>query len=59
MKTKKIFSWTMAEYLVDQGCNLIRIVPDLLQANKSNWLFEDNDYLQEQISAFMLTRNKR
>lgn len=42
----------MAEYLIDSGCNLVKVVPDLFQMTKRNWLFEDTDYLQQMMSAY-------
>ena len=52
MKTKRIYKRGMAEYLVDYGCNLLRVVPDIIKPNISNWVFEDNKLLREGMTEY-------
>lgn len=52
MNVKRIYTKSMTEYLVDHGCNLLRIVPDVADPKKKVWLFEDNDLLQLKMSEF-------
>lgn len=59
MRTKRIFSKTMTEYLVDAGCNLIRLAPDVANPSKMVWVFEDNDLLQEKMSEYTKFRNSK
>lgn len=56
MKTKRIYSRTLAAYLVDAGCNLVRLVPDVEKPNKKVWLFEETTALLEKMSEYTLTR---
>lgn len=52
MKTKRIFSKTMAEYLVDGGCNLLRLAPDIIDSTRIVWVFEDTPLLQSRMSEY-------
>ena len=52
MKTKRIYKRSMAEFLVDYGCNLLRTVPDISHPNVINWVFEDNEKLREGMTAY-------
>ena len=57
MKTKRIYKRSMAEYLVDYGCTLLRTVTDIANPNLLNWVFEDNATLREGMTAY--TQNLR
>ena len=52
MKTKRIYKRSMAEYLVDYGCQLIRVVNDITNPTRFNWVFEDNEKLREGMTAY-------
>lgn len=52
MKTKRIYKRSMAEFLVDYGCTLIRIVMDIANPKLLNWVFEDNELLREGMTAY-------
>lgn len=56
MNVKRIYTKSMTEYLVDHGCNLLRIVPDVACPTKMVWLFEDNETLQQKMSEFTSKR---
>lgn len=55
MKTKRIYKRSMAEYLVDFGCTLLRTVADIADPRKLNWVFEDNEKLREGMTAYTQT----
>lgn len=55
MKTKRIYKRSMAEYLVDFGCTLLRTVTDITDPRKLNWVFEDNEKLREGMTAYTQT----
>ena len=57
MKTKRIYKRSMAEFLVDFGCQLIRVVTDIADPSRLNWVFEDNDKLREGMTVY--TRDLR
>ena len=52
MKTKRIYKRSMAEFLVDYGCTLIRITTDIANPKLFNWVFEDNELLREGMTAY-------
>lgn len=52
IKTKRIYKRSMAEYLVDNGCTLVRVTTDVVNSQRQNWLFEDNDKLREGMTAY-------
>ena len=52
MKTKRIYKRSMAEFLVDYGCTLIRIATDVTNPKLLNWVFEDNALLREGMTAY-------
>lgn len=52
MKTKRIYKRSMAEFLVDYGCTLIRITTDIANPKLLNWVFEDNALLREGMTAY-------
>ena len=52
MKTKRIYKRSMAEYLVDYGCTLLRVVTDIADPQRLNWVFEDNPKLREGMSEY-------
>ena len=52
MKTKRIYKRSMAEFLVDYGCVLLRTVPDVSNPNFLNWVFEDTPKLREGMTAY-------
>lgn len=56
VKTKRIYSRTMAAYLIDAGCNLIRLVPDVENPKRKVWLFEETAALLAKMSEY--TSNK-
>lgn len=51
-KTKRIYKRSFAEFLVDNGCNLLRIVPDISDPSKTNWVFEDSELLRATMSEY-------
>lgn len=57
MRTKRIYKRSMAEFLVDYGCTLIRTVADIGNPQMLNWVFEDNETLREGMTAY--TQNLR
>ena len=57
MKTKRIYKRSMAEFLVDYGCTLIRTTTDIANPKMLNWVFEDNELLREGMTAY--TQNLR
>lgn len=52
MKTKRIYKRSMAEFLVDYGCNLLRTVPDISKPQILNWVFEDNELLRKGMTEY-------
>lgn len=52
MKTKRIYKRSMAEFLVDYGCNLLRTAPDISKPQVLNWVFEDNELLREGMTEY-------
>ena len=52
MKTKRIYKRSMAEFLVDYGCNLLRTTPDVSHPNLLNWVFEDNSTLRKGMTEY-------
>ena len=52
MKTKRIYKRSMAEFLVDYGCNLLRTTVDIANPKLLNWVFEDNEKLREGMTAY-------
>lgn len=52
MKTKRIYKRSMAEFLVDYGCNLLRTVADIAEPTRLNWVFEDNETLRKGMTAY-------
>lgn len=52
MEQKRIYKKSMAEFLVDHGCHLLQTTQDVLQPERLNWLFEDNETLREQMTEF-------
>jgi hypothetical protein len=52
VKTKRIYKRGMAEFLVDYGCNLLRLVPDIVRTDCLNWVFEDNELLREGMTEY-------
>jgi hypothetical protein len=52
MPTKRIYKRSMAEFLVDYGCNLIRTAQDISNPKLLNWVFEDNAKLREGMTAY-------
>ena len=52
MRTKRIYKRSMAEYLVDYGCTLLRVVDDIASPGRLNWVFEDNEKLREGMTAY-------
>lgn len=45
MKTKMIYTLTMARYLIDNGFNLVTTVPDRRNICRNIWLFEQTPEL--------------
>lgn len=52
MLTKRIYKRSMAAFLVDYGCTLVRTVADVVDSTKINWVFEDNTLLREGMTAY-------
>lgn len=57
MKTKRIYKRSMAEFLVDYGCRLIRTTQDIAIPGRLNWVFEDNAKLREGMTAYTQSLN--
>lgn len=55
MKTKRIYKRSMAEFLVDYGCNLLRTTADIANPKLLNWVFEDNEKLREGMTAYTVS----
>lgn len=58
MKTKRIYKRSMAEFLVDYGCTLVRVVQDIGDPARLNWVFEDNAKLREGMTAYTQSLRK-
>ena len=56
-KTKTIYSLRLCEFLLDKGCELIKVKPHPFKPKKFKcWVFLDNEKLQESIAEFMMTK---
>ena len=57
MKTKTIYSLRLCEFLLEKGCELIKVKPHPFKPKKFKcWVFADNAKLQESIAEFMTTK---
>lgn len=57
MKTKVIYSLRLCEFLLDKGCELIKVKPHPFKPKKFKcWVFVDDAKLQESIAEFMMTK---
>lgn len=52
MKTKRIYKIGMANYLTERDFKIIKIVQDITDVNRVNWLFEDTPELREAITEY-------
>lgn len=52
MKTKRIYKRSMAEFLIDYGCNLVKTVPDVVRQDRLNWVFEDTELLKKGMTEY-------
>lgn len=52
MLTKRIYKRSMAEFLVDYGCDLIRVTQDIGNPKLLNWVFVDNAKLREGMTVY-------
>ena len=52
MKTKRIYKGSMAEFLVDYGCKLLRTTADIADPTRLNWVFVDDAKLREGMTAY-------
>ena len=50
--TTRIYKRSMAAFLIDYGCNFIKVVSDVAYPDKMNWLFEDNALLREGMTVY-------
>ena len=55
-KTKTIYSLRLCEFLLDKGCELIKIKKHPFKPKYKCWVFADNEKLQESIAEFMATK---
>lgn len=58
MKTKRVYKRSMAEFLVDYGCVLIRTTPDVTNPTLTNWVFEDTPKLREGMTEYTQSLQK-
>lgn len=54
--TKKIFNKTLAVYLREHGCKIIKVEVNKMKPEFDVWVFEDNDHLQKCIYNWMQSR---
>ena len=47
MKTIRIYSKRLAEYLTTRDFKILKVVQDISKPNFSNWIFESTPELQE------------
>lgn len=59
MKTRRIYSLLLAQYLVNHGCECIEQVPDKLFDNRINWIFKDAPNLDALIKEYSENKSKR
>lgn len=52
MKTKRIYKVGMANYLTEHDFRIIKIVQDINDVNRLNWIFEDTPELREAITEY-------
>lgn len=52
MKTKRIYKIGMANYLTERDFKIVKIVQDITDVNRINWLFEDTPALREAITEY-------
>ena len=52
MKTKRIYKIGMANYLTERDFKIVKIVQDITDVNRVNWLFEDTPELREAITDY-------
>ena len=52
MKTKRIYKIGMANYLTEHDFKIVKIVQDITDVNRVNWLFEDTPELREAITEY-------
>ena len=52
MKTKRIYKIGMANYLTERDFKIVKIVQDITDVNRVNWLFEDTPELREAITEY-------
>ena len=57
-KTKTIYSLRLCEFLLDKGCELIKIKKHPFKPKYKCWVFADNEKLQESIAEFMIMNKK-
>ena len=57
MKTKTIYSLRLCEFLLEKGCELIKVKPHPFKKKFKCWVFADNEKLQESIAEFMMTKS--
>ena len=55
-KTKTIYSLRLCEFLLDKGCELIKIKKHPFKPKYKCWVFVDDEKLQESIAEFMATK---
>ena len=56
MKTKVIYSLRLCEFLLDKGCELIKVKPHPFKPKFRCFIFVDDAKLQESIAEFMMTK---
>lgn len=52
MKTKRIYKVGMANYLTEHDFRIVKIVQDINDVNRLNWIFEDTPELREAITEY-------
>ena len=55
-KTKVIYSLKLYDFLLEKGCELIKVKPHPFKPKFKCWVFVDDEKLQESIAEFMMTK---
>lgn len=52
MLTKRIYKIGMANFLTERGFRILKVVQDITDINRINWIFEDTPELREAITEY-------
>ena len=55
-KIKTIYSLRLCEFLLEKGCEMIKVKKHPFKRGYMCWMFVDNERLQESIAEFMMTK---